>query len=114
MEHYDEAMKYAGISTDSAGVALKKYGDSYLTSVAAKQAKLTATFEQFSTSILSSKLVAGLMDIGSKLLSVVDGTDKLVGTFPRLIALFGGLAVIINRTKFSGKIAIMPPYAKAA
>ena len=114
MEHYDEAMKYAGVATESTGTALKKYGDSYLTSVAAKQAKLTATFEQFSTSILSSKLVAGLMDIGSKLLSVVDGTDKLVGTLPRLIALFGGLAVIINHTKFSGKIAIMPPYAKAA
>lgn len=114
MEHYDEAMKYAGVATESTGTAMKKYGDAYLPSVAAKQAKLTATFEQFANSLLSSKLVAGLMDIGSKLLSVVDGTDKLVGTLPRLIALFGGLAVIINHTKFSGKIAIMPPYAKAA
>lgn len=105
MEHYDEAMKYAGVATESTGTAIKKYGDSYLTSVAAKQAKFTATFEQFSNSVLNSKLVAGLIDIGSGLLGAVDGTDKLIGTFPRLIALFGGFAALINKTKLSGVIA---------
>ena len=114
MEHYDEAMKYAGISTDSAGVALKKYGDSYLTSVAAKQAALTATFEQFANSLLSSKLIGSLFDVGKGLLSIVDGTDKVIPTGLRLVGVLTAIAVAANKTKFSGKIAIMPPYAKAA
>ena len=72
MENYETAMKYAEIAADSAGTALEKYENSYLSGVEAAQNKFTASFEKLSTTVLKSGLITGAFDAGSGILSFFD------------------------------------------
>ena len=86
LTHYNEAMGYSKESTEAAGTALDKYSNSYLKSVEAAQDRLTASFEQFSNTVLNSDLVVGTFNVGAgllgfltKIISIGDGAIVKIG-----------------------------------
>ena len=97
-EHYGEAVKYAGIATDSAGTALSKYSNSYLASVEAAQDRFKASFEALSTTVVNSELVkggfnagAGILGFFNTILSAGDGAIIKIGL---VIAAIAGLTKV--------------------
>ena len=96
-EHFPEALKYTTEATESAGTALNKYSNSYLSSVQAAQDRATASFENLSNTVLNSDLVAGTFNAGSGLLdfltkfvSLGDGAIVKFGLLITASKLFGG------------------------
>ena len=88
MENYGDAMEYAGVSTESAGTALDKYTNSYLPSVQAAQDSFTASFEQFSQTLLNSDTVAGVIRFGDGLMQMFTWLSKIKALLPAIIAGF--------------------------
>ncbi|MDR1629238.1 MAG: hypothetical protein LBS36_03365 [Oscillospiraceae bacterium] len=97
MSKYDNAMKYAEISTNSAGSALEKYENSYLKSVAASQDKFNASMEQFSTSLINSDLIKSTFDTGSGILGFLNSAVKTLGEIPSLAAIAGAALAAMNK-----------------
>lgn len=62
MENYGTAINYANTATASSGTAMEKYS-AYTDSLEGRLNSLTASFEEFSTTILDSDLVAFFIDI---------------------------------------------------
>ncbi len=62
MENYGTAIGYANSATDSSGTAMEKYG-AYTDSLEGRINSLTASFEEFSSTILDSDLVAFFVDV---------------------------------------------------
>ena len=88
MENYGDAMEYAGVSTESAGTALDKYTNSYLPSVKAAQDSFTASFEQFSQTLLNSDTVAGVIRFGDGLMQMFTWLSKIKALLPAIVAGF--------------------------
>ena len=88
MENYGDAMEYAGVSTESAGTALNKYTNSYLPSVQAAQDSFTASFEQFSQTLLNSDTVAGVIRFGDGLMQMFTWLSKIKALLPAIVAGF--------------------------
>lgn len=99
MSQYGTATKYATDATNSQGSALDKYQNSYLKSVEASQDRLTASFEQFSNTVLNSDLVAGTFNAGAGLLGFLNKIISTIGTIPTL----GGIVGIISLFKSAGE-----------
>ena len=95
MSQYSTATKYATDATNSQGSALEKYNNSYLKSVEAAQDRVTASFENFSNTILNSDLVAGTFNTGS---GILDFLTKIIdfgdGAIPKLALLVAGIAAL--------------------
>ena len=77
MEHYSEAMEYAGIATESTGAALDKYENTYLKGVEAAQNRAKASLEAFSTTLLDGDLVSGVFNLASGVLSFLNAILSL-------------------------------------
>ena len=88
MENYGDAMEYAGVSTESAGTALDKYTNSYLPSVQAAQDSFTASFEQFSSTLLNSDTVTGVIRLGDGLMQMFTWLSKIKALLPAIVAGF--------------------------
>lgn len=90
MQHYNEALGYTKESTEAAGTATDKFSNTYLESVEAAQDRATASFENFSNTVLNSDLVAGAFNTGSGLLDfltkVIDFGDGAIVKIGLLIA----------------------------
>lgn len=90
MQHYNEALGYTKESTEAAGTAIDKFSNTYLKSVEAAQDRATASFENFSNTVLNSDLVAGAFNTGSGLLDfltkVIDFGDGAIVKIGLLIA----------------------------
>ena len=88
MENYGDAMEYAGVSTESAGTALDKYTNSYLPSVQAAQDSFAASFEQFSSTLLNSDTVTGVIRLGDGLMQMFTWLSKIKALLPVIVAGF--------------------------
>lgn len=107
MESFNNAMGYAGVSTNSAGTALDKYTNSYLPSVQAAQDSFNASFEQFSQTVLDGGSVAGIIRIGDGLMQGATALSKWNLLLPAVLA---GIMSIKNVGKLNSRN--MPSYAK--
>ena len=107
MENFNNAMSYAGVSTNSAGTALDKYTNSYLPSVQAAQDSFNASFEQFSQTVLDGGTVAGIIRIGDGLMQGATALSKWNLLLPAILA---GIMSIKNVGKLNSWN--MPSYAK--
>lgn len=107
MENYGKATEYAGISTESAGTALDKYTNSYLPSVEAAQDSFTASFEQFSSTLLNSDTVAGVLRLGDGLMQLLTGLSKIKALLPVIVAGFMSWKNVGKRNSRN-----MPAYAQ--
>lgn len=83
MQNYSKATEYSAAATNSAGTALQKFG-SYQEGIEAKQKKLTANMEAFSSVILDSDLIKNSYDTGSGILGYLTEVTKLLGALPTL------------------------------
>ena len=91
MQHYNEALGYTKESTEAAGTATDKFSNTYLKSVEAAQDRVTASFENFSNTVLNSDLVAGTFNAGSGLLDFLNKIISTIGIIPTL----SGIGAII-------------------
>lgn len=105
MEHYSEAMGYAEIATNSAGTALEKYESAYLTSAEAAQNRLTASFEEFAQTILSSATLIDGFSFLSELTVSATGATKTLGGLKGVIATLISVATILNIKKLGSGIS---------
>lgn len=101
MENYGDALNYAATAANSAGTAQSKYNEAYLDSIEAKLNELTASWEEFSNSILDSALIKGavgfLTTIISFLNTVANIGDGMLITIPAItIALVALHAVLLK------------------
>ena len=90
MSGYNDAIEYAETATNSAGTANRKY-EAVLSSVEAAQNSFTASFEQFSTALLDSDLVAGVIRFGDGFMQLLTGITKFLSFGDGLV---GQLALI--------------------
>lgn len=90
MENYDKAMELAGVSADSAGTAVEKYG-AYLDSIGAKSAAFKSAVYDLADSFVDSGLVKDILDIGTGVVNITAGVIDLVGVLPTLLGLIGAI-----------------------
>lgn len=90
MENFPDALGFAETATNSAGTANQKY-EAVLSSVEAAQNSFTASFEQFSTTLLDSDLVAGVIGLGDGFMQFLTGVTKFLSFGDGLV---GQLALI--------------------
>lgn len=103
MENYDKAMELAGVSADSAGTAVEKYG-AYLDSIGAKSAAFKSAVYDLADSFINSGLTKNILDIGTGVVNVTSGVIDLVGALPTLLGLIGaikGIGIASTIFKFS-------------
>ena len=98
MDNYGDAIKYTEEAMNSSGTAMEKY-DAHLKSIEASQAKLKATFEDFSQTLVDKGIIKGFYDLASVSLQL---TTNLLKLKPVLIAIFsfligkGSAAIILK------------------
>lgn len=78
MENYDTVLKYTEESQDAAGTSAQKY-TAYMDSIDAKLNTLTATWEQFVNNLNQSGTVKTVIDLGTKLIGVLDTLINKMG-----------------------------------
>lgn len=100
MAGWDQASKYAEEAANSTGLAAEKL-EIYQESLAAKQAKFTASFEAFSQTMLNSGLVAFAYDAGAGFLNLAAGINPAIASFIELTAVIAGATVAFNALKVS-------------
>lgn len=93
MENYETAMNYATVATESAGTAMEKY-EVYANSVEGKMNSLKATFEELSTTILSSDWLITGIELLSGLLTVLNGILSFGDSFLVKAALVIGVVYL--------------------
>ena len=93
MENYETAMNYATVATESAGTAMEKY-EVYAESVEGKMNSLKATFEELSTTILSSDWLITGIEVLSGLLTVLNGILSFGDSFLVKAALVIGVVYL--------------------
>lgn len=86
MENYGKAMKYAGISADSAGTAMEKY-DAYSQGIEANIARAKASFESLSTNLLNSDAVVTFVKLANGALQFADALAKCKLLLPAIIGI---------------------------
>ncbi|MEG2188159.1 MAG: hypothetical protein RR085_12620, partial [Clostridia bacterium] len=85
LNNWETAQKALEVSTKSAGSAYKEQ-DKWMQSIEAKQKKMTASFQAFSTSAVSSEIVGLGFDAGSTIFSGLQSITDLLGSIPTLAA----------------------------
>lgn len=83
MENYGKATEYAATASDSSGTAMAKMG-AYSDSLEAKQKRLTASFEEFSSALLNSDLVGFSYDASSGVLGFLSSVISSLDAIPVL------------------------------
>lgn len=94
LNNWETAQKALEVSTKSAGSAYKEQ-DKWMQSIEAKQKKMTASFQAFSTSAVSSDLVGMGFDAGSTIFSGLQAITDLLGSIPTLAAAAAAAAISI-------------------
>lgn len=109
MENYGKAMKYAGISADSAGTAMEKY-DAYSQGIEANIARAKASFESLSTNLLNSDAVVTFVKLANGALQFADALAKCKLLLPAIV----GVVTSIKNVGLSIIGGIYPRNALAA
>lgn len=98
LQNMNNALALSEVSANSAGTAVAKYNSAYSNSVEAAQNRMTANFEQFSTTVLNSELISGVFDGTAGFLGWLTSVTKAFGSFPSLLAAAGAaLSAFMNK-----------------
>jgi TP901 family phage tail tape measure protein len=107
MEHFNDALKYQEIATNSAGKSLERY-QAYLEGIEAAQNRFTASWEKLASNTINSDMIKFFLNFGSSLLDLTDTiglfniaivalgaymATKLVITLPLVTGAIDALAV---------------------
>ena len=85
LENFTIAEKAIKTSADSAGSALAE-NEKYLESIEGRLSIFKATFETFSANLFDSRLVKGVVDLGTALLNVLNKLEELHLLLPAIIS----------------------------
>ena len=100
MENYDTVLKYTEESQDAAGTSAQKY-TAYMDSIDAKLNTLTATWEQFVNNLNQGGTVKTVIDLGIKLIGVL---DLLINKLGLLKIALPAAVITLLATKVNGLI----------
>lgn len=87
LKNFDTAEEVVKTSADSAGSALNE-NEKYLDSVNGKLQQLSSSFEELSSTFLSSNLMKGLIDGGNSAIQVFTKLVDTIGSIPTALAAF--------------------------
>ena len=104
MDNYKDAIKYTEEAMNSSGTAMEKY-NAYLQSIEASQAKLKATFEEFSQTLVDKGIIKGFYDLASSGLQLLTLLTKFPLLLRTIISLLSVIA-IQKMTKSLGKFKL--------
>ncbi len=79
LSNYSKALNYSEVAENSAGSAMKKFENSYLDSLEAKQNELQATFESLIMNSDLSAVYGNILDATTAMTKFVDETNLLKG-----------------------------------
>lgn len=99
MDNYGDAIEYTKEAMNSSGTAMEKY-DAYLQSIEASQAKLKATFEEFSQTLVDKGIIKGFYDLASGGLQLL----TLLTQFPLVLRTIISLLSVIAIQKMVGTL----------
>ena len=97
LENFEIAEEVIASSANAAGSALAE-NEKYLDSIAGKVSKFKATFQELSTTLISSEFVKQIVDFGTWLLNILNSVAKVVDAI-------GGLNTVLKAT--AGILAIV-------
>ena len=100
MENYDTVLRYTEESQDAAGTSAQKY-TAYMDSIGAKLNTLTATWEQFVNNLNQSGTFKSIIDLGTKLIGVL---DTLINKMGLLKVVLPAAVITVLVTKVKGLI----------
>lgn len=92
-----------GDAMDSAGVA-EKAQEEYMDSIAGKQARVTAQFQEFSTAVLDTGVVKFVVDLGYALAWLLTQLSKIGVLLPGIIAAYGSLKAMQKASALSTSV----------
>lgn len=101
LENFSVAENALETSSQAAGSALAE-NEKYLDSINGKIAQFKSSFETFSQDLISSNLVKLIVDIGTGILTVLDGLQKLHLLLPSIIT----LATIVRGIGLSKQLSV--------
>lgn len=103
MENFDIAQDALNSSLESAGSAMQEY-NTYLEGIEAKTNQFKAAFESLSLTIINSDFLKVIIELGTKVISVLDNIIQSVGGIGNALLLISGLIVSLN---LSGTISLL-------
>lgn len=98
IENFDVASGAMDAMKDSAG-ELKTAYDEWLGSTTAHIETFKAAFQGLSTDLISSDMLAGLVDIGTTVINIIDGIVKLNDNLGTTAVTIGSLVAVISSIK---------------
>ena len=110
MENYDTVLKYTEESQDAAGTSAQKY-TAYMDSIDAKLNTLTATWEQFVNNLNQSGTFKSVIDLGTKLIGVL---DTLINKMGLLKIALPAAAIMLVSTKLLQLVKYLQNLGNAA
>lgn len=110
MENYDTVLKYTEESQDAAGTSAQKY-TAYMDSIDAKLNTLTATWEQFVNNLNQSGTLKSVIDLGTKLIGVL---DTLINKMGLLKVALPAAAIMLVSTKLLQLVKYLQNLGNAA
>lgn len=106
MENYDTVLKYTEESQDAAGTSAQKY-TAYMDSIDAKLNTLTATWEQFVNNLNQSGTVKNVIDLGTKLIGVLDTLINKMGLLKVAIPVVATLTLLSQLKKLMSYLSLV-------
>lgn len=106
MENYDTVLKYTEESQDAAGTSAQKY-TAYMDSIGAKLNTLTATWEQFVNNLNQSGTFKSVIDLGTKLIGVLDTLINKMGLLKVAIPVVATLTLLSQLKKLMSYLSLV-------
>lgn len=95
MENFDIAQDALNSSLESAGSAMKEY-NTYLEGIEAKTNQFKAAFEELSLTVVDSDFVKGIIDLGTKAITVLDDIIQSLGGMGNALTILASSLVLLN------------------
>lgn len=95
MENFDIAQDALNSSLESAGSAMQEY-NTYLEGIEAKTNQFKAAFEALSLTVVNSDFVKGIIDLGTKAITVLDDIIQSLGGMGNALTILASALVLLN------------------
>lgn len=95
MENFDIAQDALNSSLESAGSAMQEY-NTYLEGIEAKTNQFKAAFEALSLTVFNSDFVKGIIDLGTKVITVLDNIIQSLGGMGNALTILASALVLLN------------------
>lgn len=106
MENYNTVLKYSEESQNAAGTSAQKY-TAYMDSIDAKLNTLTATWEQFVNNLNQSGTIKSVIDLGTKLIGILDTLINKMGLLKVAIPVVATLTLLSQLKKLMSYLSLV-------